>query len=783
MKNKNFKKMSTRTVTAVMAATIMMSTFASTAQAAELSPKICTEASSGEDTTAVYTADEQTMADANNEEFAEEQNEDAADLQEEDVSDAEAEEEETSDAEAEEEMSFGTEAEETEEESVGDEGTASSEISEKENSGESAQKDAEKKDDSKQADLFDEEDPYNGYAVRRDDVPSDKEESSKDAPISIDDLANHRKAFPQGNPNQKTIPEIENNDTVQEIQNGTENKNATENKNDTGNKTVPENQDKRDLANEVSEAQKRAQADEDKRRYDREKARESAINNNGETLTKDLIKACQDESTSTDEKIGIATRSIVNFLNKSLIKTIPYGGGALSALTDAFVNGTDGKPDATLQKLDTISNQLEQIKEAIKKAADQMGDKANQIMAQKTIDKINDSYNRLRKYYEKKAGIIATSLNTIADENAPASKVEEAVKIITVGKPGNDKTGEKPIYGVYCAESETMAEDLNSDSFLGAYMNFANAITAAGNLIKNYSAADLNVFNAYDRVKGENKTGKYSLQEFQQERENFVNTIKSNTEYGYKVLYSTMTLEKNYNENLKSSYDAAAKKLKEELKNMDPNSYAYRSANKMIDELGKKSQVLATLINTTDGRIRCLIDAKNSVDVMCDTRIKDLDKEKAEYEAARPSMTQNKVVLSEDRLEFEKMTIKGIDAYPSYNQKDSLIEYRDQYGELMATQTIAKDYKKIATHEAKKDKVYRMNLYGPLGYFYKEGDNIFIKLDKIYQEKGFLFNEDYAEGHDPFGLEWGMKFSVGTLGNYCIYEKKVGDLNIVSKYK
>lgn len=416
----------------------------------------------------------------------------------------------------------------------------------------------------------------------------------------------------------------------------------------------------------------------EKERKEAEKEREKLINDAGKEAGKIVLNLINGKYKTTGEAIESISISAIKIINSSVIKNIPYVGNFFSTIIDGEVNKE--KEDQTVKRLDEISGKLDVINQTIEDCTSKMMNQQEMLAQNDKINAMNKAYSTLMESYKVNSVDFNRALTLLAndtDKDDPAELTRAGSKLDVIYTPTNREV-------------------------LNQYINYCNEIMNSGKQSTAYAGFSPNVFAAFKNVVTYGKDGEYAYQEFTEQRNALIASVKETGAYGYEMLNTIIDVDLAKQEALRSSFDVAMKELEQEMKTADAETYKLLKST--YTDLKHKKEDCEDTIAKLEADQSYLQTIKGNLDSFIANETAAVEKEMQAY-----STTKRQEYVTVYYNDYGTEVINGKTCYPSLNGKDNTIEYRDVYGNLLGKRTIGKELKEVDQYAVEVGKTYTVS--------------------------------------------------------------------------
>lgn len=475
-----------------------------------------------------------------------------------------------------------------------------------------------------------------------------------------------------------------------------------------------EKEDKKDTSVVDDLKEKDKKNDESKKEDERKKL----INGASEQVGEFLNNIINGKYNNTGDAVADLSLTTLKFVNDSVIKDLPYIGG----LIHAIINGQMSEQKAKDTRLDKISEQLNMINQTIQSCTDQMIKHDDSMMQDAKIVQINNKYSTLIDDYKLYRPTFNNALKIFGEENADAE-----------GHALDIERANGKLEKIYSKDNL---------GFYKEYMSFCKEIMCTGELVGRNRRYNPDIFGAFLQVVTYDKDGIFADLEFIDEQQALLDSVKGTCDYGYEMLYTVITTQCENKKGLRDSYKEAEKDIivllaDESVEQQALLNSTKRDLHSKINDLDEEIEFLESQLEDLNAMHGKYIDFCNDNQDKIDARrMAFLDTCVAEY-AGDYTLTVDGNVYNHFNCEEHNSLV-----YPSMNEEKSQIEYRDRFGNLHATQAVAKTWTEVNPYKIETGKVYR---------FQPCWDNRFMGYDETHD----VLVEDVREV--PDGI-WGTLF-------------------------
>ena len=408
------------------------------------------------------------------------------------------------------------------------------------------------------------------------------------------------------------------------------------------------------------------------------------ISEAGGDLYKGLSKILQKKYTSNVELTDDVMKLTLRVANKAYLKYVPFAGGFL----DGFVNELTGgsQEDPMVKKLGELNESIQETTKAVQKSGEAIVNALETSDDRNAMAKFNKNVEALSDSYREDSGSFKEIMNYANDKY-------DLVKADAV---------EYHLHRIYNVNDR---KDIahNGATFYNNFLSFLRGVLGRGTTGSEKTILELT--DNYYKGKG------VDITKAQKQRLSFLDKVAEITDYGYQVLGTTMDLEKENLENKKYILSKRMDEIKEQMENAAPEEKV--NLNNTLSAFYKEySNCRSGLARLTDegGDFQTIVRNVESVRKLLETQYQSIrDAKAATIDRLEKSAPKKEVYVNGNTIGTYVDSKTGETWYPSIGKDKVQIEWRDIYGNLMATQdlTVNTDYANIVKKgDIKKGSIY-----------------------------------------------------------------------------
>ena len=498
------------------------------------------------------------------------------------------------------------------------------------------------------------------------------------------------------------------------------------------------------------------------------------ISSAGEGVGKELVKIMQGSYDSADEASNALALATLKGINEGIIKNIPWVGGLFHGMLAQVLYGDEqvnDRMDDVIAEIKNVTNEVSGLRADIKASDEQKA-------LCKKINETNTVLTQLTNLYDK-------------HNNQFFNVIKRATEGAEMTKADLDE-----ISYIYSTDREMIKDNRAVDVHLyyDTYKAFVDTMLNTGIKDQDAYGGNDNIFGWTDKAWS---YGKNDIMEIYEQRRDFVNAMEEVFNQGYSVLSTSIAIE---GQQLNASTAMCKEQIAKytEMLNKTQDAQKRKEITATIQSykeiIGKNN----TRLLQVEGDYLKLTKKQNEVFLAIYDQKMNILNDKKEFDAKcrnysvdykGKTFTMQNVIVTEKNRKGEKVE-KTVEIYPTVNEKDQKIEYRDKFGYLYATQNIV-GTKNVKSADLKIGETYVVDAHYADIWSYETRE---ITVTGFHNEKpkslkNILFGwagwEDTAKYVDATyrdgDKEVACKFILGDEGNYKAFRSgkvAVGDIEM-----